>query len=242
VADELTVVLFALDREAKPFARRCRIEASSATLVRRWCPEEPADSRRAARLSIVVTGIGTDASDRAMDRVLSRQPARIISAGYCGSLVREHRVGDVILPNRVVDAHGEMWPLQGATADLLLSVDQPVLTLAERVALHQRSGAVIVDQETATIARRCQQANIPCNSVRVVTDDLDNPLPHDLLTAVEGERLRLSRLCWNVCRRPTLVRDLWRLARHTRRGSLHLADALDRLLASLETNHAFFNR
>jgi nucleoside phosphorylase len=209
VAAQLTAVLFALHREARPFLHRLRgVEAVREAPCPAW--------RAEGELLVLVTGMGRAATERALDWLLAQAPRQVISAGYCGSLVAEVRVGDV-------------FP---SCAGELVSVDRPVMTIPERRELHQRTGAVVVDMESATVARRCEAAGVTCRCLRVVSDDFASPLPADLLPAFEGERVDSVALLRALCRRPWRVVDLLRLARHTREASLVLAKSLQRLLTT----------
>lgn len=191
MAAELTVILFALHREAKPFLRRCR----------------------ETELHVHVTGMGEAAVERALDAVFAQQPRHVVTAGFCGSLMPQVRIG------AVVEDVGQV-----------VTVSQPVLSVADREALHRRTGALVVDMETHAVVRRCREAGVRCSCVRVVSDDLEHPLPTDLFGAIQGERVASGRLCWQICRRPGLLLDLWRLARHSNRAATILAEALTRAL------------
>jgi nucleoside phosphorylase len=208
VAAQLTAVLFALRREARPFLRRLRgKERVRAAPCEAW--------RADGEVLVLVTGMGSAATERALDWLLGQEVRLVISAGFCGGLTSEVRVGDIV----------------SGDAGTLTSVDRPVMTVAERSALHRRTGASAVDMEAATVARRCQAAGVSCKCLRVVSDDCAHPLPADLATVLRGERVDPRGLLWALCRRPGLVGDLLRLARHTRRASAVLAGALERFLA-----------
>jgi nucleoside phosphorylase len=204
VAAELTAVVFALSREAAPFLKRRRLN-----------PHGPRCQARDDLLVLRMGDMGAEAAARATDQLLQARPdvRRVISAGFCGGLVQDARVGDVVLGS-----------------DSLVTVDRPVVTVAERRALHAATGARVVDMESAVIARRCAVAGVAFESVRVVSDDLEHPLPADLMPALSGEQIVPHRLLAAVWRRPGLVADLWRLAKYSRLAANRLAGALDEYL------------
>ncbi len=176
----------------------------------------PCEAWRAdGKLLVLVTGMGAAATERALDWLLGQGVRLVVSAGFCGGLTPEVRVGDIVSDD----------------AGALTSVDRPVRTAAERSALHRRTGASAVDMESATVVRRCQAAGVGCKCLRVVSDDCAHPLPADLVAVFRGERVDLRGLLWALCRRPGLAGDLLRLARHTRRASVVLAEALEHFLA-----------
>ena len=58
----------------------------------------------------------------------------------------------------------------------LLTVDQMAGAPGAKLALGQKSGAVAVDMEAATLARRCSKEGVPFGCVRVVLDEVQTPL------------------------------------------------------------------
>jgi nucleoside phosphorylase len=201
VAAELTAVLFAFSREATPFLKRRRLN-----------PYGPRRQVRDDLLVFLMWDMGVAAATRETDQLLEAHPdvRRVISAGFCGGLVEDARIGDVVIGS-----------------DTLVTVDHPVVTVEERRALHAATGARVVDMESAAIARRCAEAGVAFESVRVVSDNLEHPLPADLLPALNGEQIVTHRLLAAMWRRPGLIVDLWRLARHSRLAANRLAEALN---------------
>jgi nucleoside phosphorylase len=184
--------------------------------------------------------MGAAATERALAWVLGDQnPAgqstHVISAGFCGALVEQLAVGDVIQPDEVIDTEGGHWALGHSrqVPTRLLSVSVPILTVEDRLALHHRFAAVAVDMESASAARCCERAGVPFASVRAVSDGLDSAVSADLSSALAGEHINLPRLALAVLRRPSLVGELRRLARQTRAAARALAPAIVRQLSHM---------
>lgn len=201
MADELTAVLFALEAEARAFRRRRR------------------------DVLIVRTGMGGDAALRGLARVLPRRPRLVVSAGFCGSLVPAVRLGDIVRPGEVVTPDGERYAMGGALR--LVTVARPILSTQERDELRQRTGADVVDMETAPLARACRDAGVAFASVRVVSDDPEHPLPDDLRPVLAGDSVRFGALLVALLKRPALAVELGRLAWRCRGLSRRLADAVE---------------
>jgi hypothetical protein len=220
VADELTAILFALHREAAPFRRL------SGCLDR---VDAPVPAWRDARGTlVVVTGMGAARSRSAFDWLIGAyKPARVISAGLCGSLVAAHRVGALIRPSAVF-AEGD--PPRDHAGVGLVSVGAAVLGAEARRGLHVATGAGIVDMESATVQSGCARRGIAFDCLRVVSDDPRWPLPDELSVILDGERLRFGRLLSCLARRPSLGLDLVRLARHSRAAVRLLARGLMEML------------
>jgi nucleoside phosphorylase len=112
----------------------------------------------------------------------------------------------------------------------LLTVSAPILTAEQRLAFHARSGAIVVDMESANAARCCADVGVPFLSLRAVSDGLDAIVPTDLSAAVCGEEVSLLKLACAVVHRPSLVVELARLARQSRVAARSLAGGLTDLL------------
>ena len=215
MATELTAILFALNREAAPFLRLAGFARLDAPLPA-WRDEGGSVA--------VVTGMGAAKSRAALDWLLrAHRPTRVISAGFCGSLVEAYRVGSLLRPAVIL---GEDDPPHEGAGVALISVSEPVLDIQARRRLHARTRAAIVDMESATVKDVCSREGIAFDCLRVVTDDLGEPLPAELSRFVEGERVRVLPLLAALMRRPTLLRDLLRLARRSRTAARILASGV----------------
>src|SRR5689334_9371832 len=94
-------VLFALRRESAPFVRLFPVQQRfpGAPCRARFCGPSWLTAL------VLETGVGADAARRALDWVLASprldnvpyRPKVVLSAGFCGALKPEYRVGDVIV-------------------------------------------------------------------------------------------------------------------------------------------------
>lgn len=148
------------------------------------------DHRTSVRL--VRTPIGERAPET-MEGLLSSglEPiSALVSTGFCGGLLPELRLGDLVLPD-VVRHRGEeilVSPklLHRAKTALELGSHEPRTGTCESVpyvadgAKKRRfaeAGAVSVDMESGPLARWARRNKIPFLSLRVVLDPLDVDLP-----------------------------------------------------------------
>jgi adenosylhomocysteine nucleosidase len=239
-------VVFALAREAQAFRREFR-------------PHQPlpggpcrAEFCGPAWLSVlvVVTGVGEERMAAALEWLLHApeldgvpyRPKVVLSAGYSGALQDSFRIGDIILATEVADLAGNIWPTTWPEAlpaeqwrpplhrGRLLTVAGLIATAAEKQRLAQEYSAVAVDMETAVVARLCSQHGVPFGCVRAISDEMHAELSPQLVELVFEGRAAPGRLLAALARRPILARELWQLARHTRRASRQLAAALGELL------------
>jgi len=86
--------------------------------------------------------------------------------------------------------------------------------------------------ESAAAAHFCQARGIPFAAVRAISDDLHTRLSSQLVNLIGGSAARPARVLAALARSPSLLPELWRLARDTRRAARRLADALGHLVGA----------
>lgn len=152
---------------------------------------------------VVHTGVGdTPAGRRRLDDVLGEETPRfVLSAGYAGGLRADLRVGDLVLAENFSDP-GLLDAARPLLADepchVGALVTQPLVaeTAAAKRALHDATGALAVDMETAWIADACARAGVPLLALRVVSDAAGQsfPVPNDVLFDAVRQRPRYVAL------------------------------------------------
>lgn len=187
------LVLFALEREAAPFRRRTAGDPSIQIRV-----SGVGRSRARARLEEALKTVA-DAS--------GSLPRVVIAAGYCGALVPELRVGDIVTDPHIV------------TVDHLVADPEEKRRLAV-------SGARGVEMESAAIAQVCAERGIPFTAIRAVSDTSDTALSPELSRLLAGGHVSVGRAIAALIRKPRLLGEFLRLGRDTKRASHALADAL----------------
>lgn len=125
---------------------------------------------------------------RALDIRLMQGCAGVISFGVAGGLDPMLPPGAVIVATAVRNGQtsystAPYWSaalrraLPHAESGLLAGSDTPVLTVAEKTALHASHGALAVDMESHIAARATQALGIPFAALRVVIDPADRAVP-----------------------------------------------------------------
>jgi adenosylhomocysteine nucleosidase len=224
-------ILFALRRESAPFLRRLRDRTS---IVKGVCPAWRGliDSTPVVALE---TGVGASASERALGWLHGQEtPALVIATGFSGALCESLHVGDVVVASEVCAESGGKWPALTLGASEFMGRIVTSSRLAgdpgEKERLKREHNAVAVDMESATVARFCALQGWPFACVRSISDDRATILSPQLLDLLAGGRVAPGRLVLTLLRRPSLLRELWRLGRDTKTASRRLADALERLV------------
>lgn len=202
-----SLFVFALQREAAVF-RRC-------------CPQ--------AR--IVVTGVGEANATKAIERALqSHSTELVVSAGFAGGLIDGLVVGSIVIANHVIDdkTRHEVtsnWPI-GIVPARIATVANIVATPKEKALLADRIAATAADMETIAIAQACRQRGVPWVAVRVISDDANTSLSPELVALIAGGSVAPWQALRAIWRRPSLIKEMWRLARDTRLAADRLAEFL----------------
>jgi hypothetical protein len=173
------------------------------------------------------------------------------SAGFAGGLDLALARGTVVYPRRSINCTGGP-PIavaatgQGsATADdigttsggdlTIVSVDRVVTTAAAKRDLAAATGASLVDMETYAVATVAQAADLPCVSIRVISDDALQDLPKEIAALVQPQSgmRRLGAALAGIGRRPRAALDMWQLWEHAVVDGRTLAGAIRRFLEGL---------
>lgn len=168
-----TAVIFALYWELRPFARRLGI-----SFFKSLSPVVLPGDRN---ILLARSGIGAEKAERLAEDIINDfKPELMISAGFCGALVKDLKIGDVI----VSDLKDRK----------LFCSPQPLFTCEEKTAAFQREGAIIVDMESGAVAAAARKHDIPFIAVKAVSDTLLDELPRSFLQLLSPPRLlRLKR-------------------------------------------------
>ncbi len=142
---------------------------------------------------VAVGGSPERAHDAAL-RLADQGAGLLLSFGLGGGLDPALRPGDLVLASRVAMpdqpslATDPAWTQTLAQAlalqpQTILTSPRAILMPAEKAALHQAHGAVLVDMETYGVAAAAQAHGLPFACVRAVADPADRAIPS---AAMEG--------------------------------------------------------
>ena len=161
-------VVFALYWESRPFAKRLGIGfAGSLPKV---------VSAQEGGIIIARSGMGTENSRKTAERIINEfHPDVIISAGFCGALVDDLKIGDVV----VSDLKDRK----------LFCSAKPLFTCEDKTAAFHREGAIVVDMESSGVAEAAAAAGVRFLAVKAVSDTLLEELPRSILGFFSVPRL-----------------------------------------------------
>lgn len=211
----MTLVCFALKEEAAPFHRVAAAHPGVITLI---------------------VGIGRENAAKAIRKFLAlHTPQLVLTCGFAGGLNPDLKIGDVVfecgMRNAECGIGGERLLAAGAKSAKFFCADRIATTVAEKQALRAETGADVVEMESAAIHAVCAEKNIPCVTVRVISDTADEALPLDFNALAKPDKsLDFGKLAWAIAKSPGKIGTLIGLQRKTRLAALRLAEVLDKVI------------
>ena len=207
-----TLICFALKEEAAPFHKLAAQRPGVFT---------------------VIVGIGRQNAERSVRRFLaSAAPELVLTCGFAGGLNPELKVGDVVFDVQSPTAKVQSPLLAaGAKPVKFFCADRIATTIAEKKRLREETGADAVEMESAAIQAVCAEKNIPCATVRVISDPADEDLPLDFNALAKADRsIDFGKLAWAVAKSPGKIGALLALQKKTQLAAQRLAETLAKIL------------
>jgi adenosylhomocysteine nucleosidase len=219
-------IVAALDREVLP-------------LVRHWRTTEREYSGRNFRFFengetiLVCGGIGAEAARRATEAAIALYaPGLVYAAGFAGALEPGLKIGDVIVPRRVVNASDGSSVETGMGEGVLVSF-YSVASPEQKAKLGSSFGAQAVDMEAAAVALAAEVRGVRFAAVKAISDESNFALPAMDNFISPGGSFRTWRFALFVLIRPWIYKRVLILARNSSRASRALCDWLGRMTESL---------
>lgn len=177
---------------------------------------------------VVLSGIGAERAYEAGSVLISHGATALLSWGYAAALDDRLKAGCLLLPERVLGANGETYPIDGewhqrlyqalesklpVRTDALVQSEAVVKTPDEKRALWHRTHAAATDMESAAHARAAEQHGLPFLAVRSILDTASTDIPDTVLQALDAEGdVDLARLLIGACHAPADWIKMARLA------------------------------
>jgi nucleoside phosphorylase len=193
----------------------------------------------------IVSGIGTGPAARATERLLDAGPVRhLFVVGIAGGIGPSVAVGDLVVPERVLDLDGgrEYRPAPPATVVPrgLLATSGTLITDLGRIADLEARGAVAIDMETAAVGAVCEQRGCPWSVFRSISDRADGGGSDEEILQLAGPDGRgdPAAVVRFLLTRPWRIPHLVRLGLGMSRATRCAAAAALRALPALERGQA----
>ena len=165
----------------------------------------------------------------------------IILAGLAGALREGISKCSAYVATRVIDDAGHSWHptgiakgnLPGPSGSTIISTSHTITSTEDKRALAQRSGADLVDLESAAFAEAASAAGRRWAIVRGVSDGLHDALPDDIDEWVDEQgRTRTSAVIAAILRLPAMVGEVRRLRADSIEAMNAVAEVIDSMLSA----------
>jgi len=171
----------------------------------------------------------------ALEAIVARKPAAILSFGVAGGLAPGLAPGSKLIARTIIAEDGTrydgdpVWSkrlsnaLGGATITDIAGIDLPLAGQEEKHALHRKTGAHAADMESHIAARVAAAHNLPFAAFRVVVDPAHRRLPHAALVALKSDgSLAYGAIAGSILRDPRQIPQLLRIAHDAQAAFLAL--------------------
>lgn len=212
----------ALEREVLPLVSRWR-QGTREHGGRRFRFFESDDA------VLVCGGVGAEAVRRAAEAVIALYaPAAVYSVGFAGALESGMKVGEVIVPARVINV-GDGSSISLASGKGVLVSFGAVASPEQKRKLRESFGGQAVDMEAAAVAQAAQARGVPFGTVKVISDEVDFEFPEiERFTDAEGH-FREARFALFAAARPWIWRRVLRMARNAKIAARVLCERLRKI-------------
>lgn len=197
-----------------------------------------------------VSGMGPEAAETAAKRLVAVGATALVSWGMAGGLDPKLAAGTICVPEFVLAPDGATFATDHDWRELttaaivsrrtvvsgkLLSSGRAIEDVAGKAVAFRKTGASVVDMESAAVAKVAAAHALPFLAVRVIVDTAADTLPDAVMAASSTAGLRLSRLLIGIVKAPGELGPLLRLASRYRTAIRSLRAVADSgALAPLE--------
>jgi len=196
------------------------------------------------RVVAVEAGTGADRARRATQALIdAHTPTWILSVGFSGALHPDLQLGDLVIADSIVDTRGEELrvdvrmtpdPERGWHVGRILMAEEIVRSVDQKQQLAEQTAALAVDLESLAVAQVCRDTETRFMAVRSISDDLSHDLPPEVLSVFGGTgSLRAGAIAGALWKRPSSMKDMWRLRENAQLASERLAAFLNFVVPSL---------
>jgi adenosylhomocysteine nucleosidase len=222
-------MIAALEREVSGFVKnwtRVRREHQGRNFLF-FCREE----HEREQMIVVCGGIGLEAARRAAEAVIALyRPSQVLSVGFAGALDASLHVGDVFIPEVVIDARdGSRTQIEGGSNEGTLVTFMDVAGIAQKASLAQAYGAQAVDMEASAVAAAARAHGIPFAAIKAISDEMNFEMPEMACFVDSQGRFKTASFAFFAALRPWLWPRVAQLASDSRKAANALGQHLRRL-------------
>ena len=187
----------------------------------------------AARVHVLVHGIGKQNAKHAICAALTKSPLKfVLTCGFAGGLEPKLVHGDVLFSTDDSELRSRLLTAGGHEGKFFCA-DRIAVTAEEKWALWQKTGADAVEMESEIIRAICREQKIPSATVRVISDIAGEDLPLDFNQLAKSDQsLDFVKLAFGVAKSPGKIPALMRLQKQTSAAARKLAQVLEKIISA----------
>jgi phosphorylase superfamily protein len=236
-----TLICFALKEEAAPF-RKIAAGKSGITILLTGIGRQNAE--KSLREFLLDWGARASGTHRQASRLPENArietihaapetgalPELVLTCGFAGGLNPDLKLGDVVFETSDETLRIKLLGA-GAKQLKIFCADRIATTVAEKKKLRAETGADAVEMESAAIHAICREHNIPCATVRVISDTANEDLPLDFNALSKPDKnLDYGKLFLAIAKSPRKIPALMQLQKKTKFAAEQLAEVLAKII------------
>ncbi len=221
---QVIALVTATDAELRPIRRRLKLGR-----VRRL---RFAGDVAGKRVIAAVTGPGQMRATAMVERLLTQHGiTRLVHFGFAGGLNPGLVTGELLRIGQVIAPTERPIELAAVRPHTLLTMDQPIYSVAHKASTWAQYNADAVDMESHAVAAVCEQSGVRYTAVRAVSDPADVALPPGALAMLHDDgRTDLIGAAMFVAFNPLRIGPLMRLSQDAGLAGQTLADEVERIV------------
>jgi adenosylhomocysteine nucleosidase len=217
--------------------------------------EEAAPFRKIAAgktgITILLTGIGHQNAEKSLREFLAtNSPKLVLTCGFAGGLNPDLKLGEIVFEipssssrreSAQTKVGNQSEPIyigcydkliaSGAKPKIFFCADHIATTAAEKKKLRAETGADVVEMESAAIHEICREQNIPCATIRVISDTANEDLPLDFNALSKPDKnLDFGKVFLAIAKSPGKIPALIQLQKKTKFAAERLAAVLAKII------------
>jgi adenosylhomocysteine nucleosidase len=242
-----TLICFALKEEAAPFRKIAAGKTGIAILPTGIGRQNAEKSLREFLNSRRRRGDESQIKKKSeTPHVVYYEPDLVLTCGFAGGLNPELKLGEVVF--EISRSRGDETQIKekletpyvvsyekliasGAKPAKIFCADRIATTVAEKKKLRAETGADAVEMESAAIHAICREHDIPCATVRVISDTASEDLPLDFNALSKPDKnLDFGKLFLAIAKSPGKIPALMQLQKKTKFAAEQLAEVLAKII------------
>lgn len=209
-----TLICFALKEEAAPFRKLAARHPGIITLT---------------------VGIGRANAEKSIRSFLAgggKLPELVFTCGFAGGLNPDLKLGEIVFELSTFNPQlSTRLSAAGAKPATFFCADRIATTVAEKKRLRHKTLADAVEMESAVIHAVCAEKNIPCATVRVISDTAHEDLPLDFNALAKPDKsIDFGKLFLAIAKSPGKIAQLLELRKKTTFAAGRLAEVLGKII------------